>query len=177
MWATGSSELSYDSYHEFSKGNENVPSVSWFYRHYGGFRDAVTEHLDVELPKVPGTEYWTRERSAEALAEWLMTLDTDAYASTGAYREFESGNTDYPGLSRLYELFDGWDNAIAYAVDVTPDLDAERLAELRSRPTVTACPKCDSPAISERKSQTPRYRCADCSAEFEEPVERDAMWG
>ena len=174
-WVTETTELSYESYHNFSKGREDVPSVSWFYNHYQGFRAAVDELLDVELPKVPGTEYWTRERSAQAVAMWIQDRDDSEPVSSGAYREFESGLTEYPALSRLYELFDGWDAVVMAAAEHSPDLDPEGITSHRKR-TVTACPDCDSPVIMERKTKTPQYRCSDCGSEFETPLKRNPTY-
>lgn len=37
---------------------------------------------------------------------------------------------------------------------------------------VDACPGCDSSQINERITMSPVYRCVDCGAEFDEPVER-----
>jgi len=179
IWAAQASELTNDEYHDYSQGREDIPSISWFYQDntpYDGFRDAVGECLDRDPPKAPGTEYWTRERAATALAEWLGTLGTSESASSTAYREFESGKTDYPALSRIYDLFGGWSDAVRYAVEHAETITADTIEVAGSR-TVEACPDCDSTTIFRRTTKTPLYRCCDCSAEFAEPVERDAMWG
>jgi len=178
-WAAQASELTNDEYHDYSKGREDIPSISWFYRDntsYDGFRDAMEECLDRDPPKAPGTEYWTRERTATALAEWLGTLDTSDSPKTVDYREFESGQTDFPALSRIYELFDGWNDAVTAAVERDDTIDPDTVEVAGSR-TVEACPDCDSASIATRKTKTPLYRCDDCSAEFAEPVERDTKWG
>jgi ribosomal protein S27AE len=178
-WAAQAAKLTYDEYHDYSKGREDIPSVSWFYQDntpYDGFRDAIAECLDRDPPKVPGTEYWTREQAASAIADWLGTLDTPDAASSGAYREFESGQTDYPALSRVYELFDGWNDAVTVAVERDETMTADSI-EVAGSQTVEACPDCDSSTIMTRKTKTPLYRCGDCSAEFAEPVERDAKRG
>lgn len=39
--------------------------------------------------------------------------------------------------------------------------------------TTTACPECDSSQVYERETKTPAWRCNDCGAEFETPVERE----
>lgn len=38
---------------------------------------------------------------------------------------------------------------------------------------VLACPECESSQIYSRQSVSPRYRCAECHAEFDTPTERD----
>jgi len=178
-WAAQTSELTYDAYHNHSRGREDIPSVSWFYLDntpYDGLRDAIADCLDRDPPKVPGTEYWTRERAATAVAEWLGTLDTSDVARATAYRKFESGQTEYPALSRIYELFDGWRDAVTAAVERDDTITLNTIDVVGSQ-TVEACPDCDSANIATRKRRTPLYRCHDCSAEFAEPVERDSKWG
>jgi len=175
-WADEADELSYESYHEYSVGNDEVPSVSWFYKYYDGFRAALEEHLDQELPKVPGIVYWTRERTAVALGKWLATRGNDTYPSSTRYRDYESGNTDYPGLSRVYELFDSWDDALTYAVQESEDLSVALLEKLRRERMVESCPKCHGSSIVEREIKTPRYRCRTCEYEFLEPFEREPKW-
>jgi hypothetical protein len=39
--------------------------------------------------------------------------------------------------------------------------------------TTTACPECDSSQVYERQTVSPAWRCNDCGAEFETPVERE----
>jgi predicted RNA-binding Zn-ribbon protein involved in translation (DUF1610 family) len=178
-WAAQTSELTYDAYHNHSRGREDIPSVSWFYLDntpYDGLRDAIADCLDRDPPKVPGTEYWTRDRAATAVAEWLGTLDTSDVARATAYRKFESGQTEYPALSRIYELFDGWRDAVTAAVERDDTITLNTIDVVGSQ-TVDACPDCGSANIATRKRKTPLYRCHDCSAEFAESVERDSKWG
>jgi ribosomal protein S27AE len=174
-WADQATEHTYNTYHEFSKGRADVPSVAWFYDHYDGFRGAVEELTDLALPKAPGTEYWTRERSAQAVAKWIQDCDDLTSITSASYRDFESGSSEYPALSRLYELFDDWNDILSAAAENLSEIDAEELFAQRKR-TVKACPDCDSAQIAERKIKTPRYRCGDCGSEFEDPVERDSAY-
>lgn len=39
--------------------------------------------------------------------------------------------------------------------------------------TTTACPECDSSQVYERETVSPPWRCNDCGAEFETPIERE----
>ena len=119
---------------------------------------------------MPPTPKWDRERVAQALAEWLSQLD-DGVASSSEYRAFERGRHDYPSMARVYELFDGWSDALEQAVERSETLSADDVESSRND-IISACPTCDRAQLSERKTLEPRYRCVACGAEFAEPVLR-----